>query len=303
MNIFFLLILIGQSGYAGSPPDCIYAALSSTSINTSSVVFDIGSGDGRVCAIASKIYGCRSVGIEYDKNLANLSKQTVIRNKVSHLVTIKNEDALKSDLSTATIIYLYHQSEFLNKLRPQLDNLKVGTTIICLDYPLPWKLDKPIKTIMSNDGHNHSIYIYIVSKSESPLVDAARIYPGVRFYEGRRDSWLTQVAQKYSEEMAAINSQSINKSWRNPMGEGHFGVEQRYADIRQKLGMKGNEVTAESWYWQSNSSMNKIAEGMFDAWKYSSGHWNVVSKPHKLYGDGLAKSRQGIWYATIIVAD
>jgi hypothetical protein len=296
MNIFLLLIIVGQSGYAGSPADCVYSALSSTNINASSVVFDIGSGDGRVVAIASKIYKCKSVGIEYDKNLAELSKKTVQRNNLTTLVTIKNEDALTSDFSTATIIYLYHQSGFLNKLKPQLDKLKVGTTIICLDYPLPWRNDKPTKTMLSTDGHNHSVYIYVVTKSESPLIDAAKIYSGVRFQEGIRDAWLVQVAQKYSEQMAAINSQSYR-------GEGHFGVEKRYADIRQKYGMKGNEVTAESWYWKTNYPIDIIAKEMYDSWHYSSGHWSVVSKPHKMYGDGLAKSRQGIWYATIIVAD
>jgi len=307
MYNFLLLILLGQSGYAGSPVDCIDAALVKAKVSSQDVVFDLGSGDGRTVCIASKIYKCKSVGIEYDRNLYELSKKTVLRNSLSSWVELRNEDALKSDLSSATVIYLYHQSEFLKKLKPQLDKHleKTNARIICLDYPLPWRNDLPVKMMMSKDGHQHSIFIYYKSTSnnDSELTKAGKVYNGVRCYEGQRNSLLDSLAQTYSNEMAAINSQSRNKSWRNPMGEGHFGVEARYAKIRQDLGMKGDEVTAESWYWQSNSPMNEIAEGMFDSWRQSSGHWNVVSKPHKLYGDGLAKSRQGIWYATVLVAD
>lgn len=307
MYNFLLLILLGQSGYAGSPVDCIDVALVEAEVSSKDVVFDIGSGDSRVPAIASKIYKCKSVGIEYDKNLFEISKKTVLRNNLSNWVELRNEDALKSDLSSATVIYLYHQSEFLKKLKSQLDKHleKTNARIICLDYPLPWRDDKPIKVMMSKDGHQHSIYVYRKNSTstDSELTKAAKYYPGVRYIEGQRNSLLDSLAQTYSNEMAAINSQSRNKTRRNPMGEGHFGVEARYAKIRQDLGMKGNEVTAESWYWQSNSPMNEVAKGMFDSWQQSSGHWNVVSKPHKLYGDGLAKSKQGIWYATILVAD
>ena len=96
--------------------------------------------------------------------------------------------------------------------------------------------------------------------------------------------------------MAAINSQSY-------LGVGHFGVEKRYLEIKKKLGLKGNEVTAESWYWKSNYPMDIIAKEMFDSWNYSNAHWAIVSKPHKFDGDAIAKSNQGIYYATIIVAD
>ena len=59
-----LLLVLGQSGYAGSPPVCIRAALDAAEVTASDVVYDIGSGDGRVVAIASKLYGARAVGIE-----------------------------------------------------------------------------------------------------------------------------------------------------------------------------------------------------------------------------------------------
>ena len=283
-------MVLGQSGYAGSPPECIYQALSMANISSNHTLYDIGSGDGRVPIIASKIFKCKSIGIEYDRNLVKVSQEAVRRNRLTSLVEILYGDALKADINNATHIYLYHQTDFLNKLKPLLE--KTSATIICLDYGLPWKNDKPIKTMIVN-GHQHSIYIYGL---ESPLVKAAKLYKNVRFYEGQRHNLLVELAEDYSSQMAAINSQSYR-------GVGHFGVEKRYLEIKKKLGLKGNEVTAESWYWKSNYPIDIISKEMFDSLNYSSGHWAIVSKPHKFYGDAIAKSNQGIYYATIIVAD
>jgi SAM-dependent methyltransferase len=270
--------------------------LEAADVNASSVVFDIGSGDGRVPVIAAKIYGCKGVGIEYDANLAALSRKVVIRNKISHLVEIRHEDALKSNLSTASVVFLYHQADFLKALRPQLERLTPGTVVLCLDYPLPWADSKPVKTL-TVDGHLHKIYVWRVGKAESPLVSAAMIYPGVRFHEGIRDAFLVGLAEENSRKQAARDRQD------------HYGFQQRYDEVHETLGMRAVEVTAESWYWQSNEPMNVIAKGMYDSWVQSRGpppradHWGVVSKPHKRYGDAISKSRRGVYYATILVAD
>lgn len=136
------------------------------------------------------------------------------------------------------------------------------------------------------------------------ILRAANETPGVRIQEATRDSYLREMAQDYAEQMAAINSQS-KLVWRNGrrIKEGHFGVERRYADIRSTLGMKGDEVTAESWPRQRNASKVELWQEMFKSWKGSSGHWAVVSARHDRFGDGLAMSKQGIWYACVLVAD
>ena len=141
---------------------------------------------------------------------------------------------------------------------------------------------------------------------DSTMVAAAKVFPGVRFHEGVRDPLLTRLAQEYASEMASINSQS--KGW-GRRRQGHFGWDARYATIRSQLGMKGVEVSSETWKWQANAAMAEVGAEMFRTWRQSNGpypyadHWGVVSKPHKRYGDGLARSRAGIWYGTIIVAD
>jgi len=130
----------------------------------------------------------------------------------------------------------------------------------------------------------------------SPLVAAAAIYPAAQCCEGMRDPYLVTMAQGYAEQMAHIGSQSYR-------GRGHFGWTGRHAAILRVLGMDGDEITAESWPWEGDAPMSQIARGMFDAWRQSPGHWRIASRPHRRFGDGLAKSRRGIWYACIIVAN
>ena len=130
---------------------------------------------------------------------------------------------------------------------------------------------------------------------DSGIVAAARVYPGVRFTEGWRDPYLVQMAEGYAAGMAAINSQSR-------VGQGHFGWERRRADILRVLGLRGDEVTAESWPWQRDEAPEAIGRELLWSWQRSSGHWRVVSAPARRFGDGVARSRQGVWFGVVIVA-
>jgi predicted RNA methylase len=123
------------------------------------VLIDVGSGDGRAVLIGSKIFGCRSIGIEKDRNLVRLSRQAILRNGVWDLAEIRHEDALKSDLSEATVVYLFHQEPFLKRLRSQLEGLKEGTKILCLDHPLPWFEMKEVARV-EDEGHSRRVFVW-----------------------------------------------------------------------------------------------------------------------------------------------
>jgi protein-L-isoaspartate O-methyltransferase len=129
------------------------------------VLVDVGSGDGRVVLVGSKIYDCESIGIEKDKNLVDASRGVLERNRVEDLVEIRHEDALKSDLSEATVLYLYHQKPFLEKLKPQIEKLKPGTVILCLNYKLPWLEMKAI-VMQRIEGHEWVVFYHEVPGDE-----------------------------------------------------------------------------------------------------------------------------------------
>src|SRR5688500_3367464 len=58
------------------------------------IVFDLGSGDGRIVILAASRYGARGVGVEIDPQLVWFSRQNARRDRVDHLVTFVNADAL-----------------------------------------------------------------------------------------------------------------------------------------------------------------------------------------------------------------
>ncbi|WP_455387610.1 hypothetical protein [Petrachloros mirabilis] len=128
--------------------------------------------------------------------------------------------------------------------------------------------------------------------SDSVIVAAAKVYPGVRFYEhAMRDPILVEMAQQNANTMARTNLQN------------HWNWERRFQYLLGRFGMRGAEVCAETWPEQANASAEEIGKEFFDCWRYSTGHWSVVSRPHKRFGDGLARSNRGIWYGCLIVTD
>lgn len=131
---------------------------------------------------------------------------------------------------------------------------------------------------------------------ESPLVIGARLYPGVRFHEGIRDDLLVRLAEDCSRMLALGGPRKYRI-------DGHPQWNERYVKIRNELGLKAVEVTAQADASLANAPEEAVVRNLYDAWKQSSGHWRAVSRKHKLYGDGVAQSNGGIWYGTIIVAD
>jgi hypothetical protein len=128
--------------------------------------------------------------------------------------------------------------------------------------------------------------------AESVLVTAARQFDGVQFQNGLRDPYLVEEAQGYADWMATHGRQG-----------GHYDWDRRYAKIKSVIRRSPVEVTAESWDRQASAPMAEIGRTMFESWKYSAGHWRIVSTPHARYGDAISKSRRGIYYACVIVAN
>ena len=136
-------------------------AMAVAEVTADDVVYDIGSGNGKVVIYAAKKYGCRAVGVELDARIAGISREAVAKNGVQNLVTIRHEDALKSDLSDATVVFLFHQTGFLELLRTQLERLSVGTRVVFLDHPPEWLKLTPATTLKVGE-HEHRIYMWEV---------------------------------------------------------------------------------------------------------------------------------------------
>ena len=99
-----------------------------------SVVYDLGCGDGRICALASKIYGCKSCGAEIEPHLVEKFRSNLLNEGdiVSNLVKVYEGDLRDIDLNDATIIIIYLLPESIIEITPMLVKaLERGAVLVC----------------------------------------------------------------------------------------------------------------------------------------------------------------------------
>jgi SAM-dependent methyltransferase len=98
--------------------------------NASDVVYDLGSGDGRIVIAAAKKFGARGVGVEIDADLIRTATKNARKAGVADRVTFRQEDLFKTDLSDATVVTFYLSNSINMRLRGILQKLTPGTRIV-----------------------------------------------------------------------------------------------------------------------------------------------------------------------------
>lgn len=166
-NILLLLIILILLIFLSMiwPPDSPWAPWWRTSdkairrafklakLKSSDIVYDLGSGDGRVLIIAAKEFGAKGVGIEIDPLRFFISTIMIRINRVQDRVAVQRKDFFDVNISDATVVFLYLVPKALERLRSKLlKELKPGTKVISLKY----EIDLPI---VSKDVKNN-IYLY-----------------------------------------------------------------------------------------------------------------------------------------------
>jgi len=151
----------GEASFIPTPIEVVDRMLELAQVSKNDVVYDLGSGDGRIVIKAAKEYGARGVGIEIDPKLVKQSRAKAKEDGVSHLVEFRVQDAMKVDVSDATVVTLYLTSEFNSKLRPILEKqLRPGARVVSHDHETKgWTPDK-IETMPGGLLHTHRIYLW-----------------------------------------------------------------------------------------------------------------------------------------------
>jgi SAM-dependent methyltransferase len=130
------------------------------------VIYDLGSGDGRIIIEAAKKYGTRGVGIDLDPQRVDEARQRAQEEGVSHLVEFRAEDGTQSDISKATVVTLYMFKWFNNAIRPKLQKLQPGSRIVAHDYDIDeWEPTKVVNLEPTKDPgieRYHTLYLWKV---------------------------------------------------------------------------------------------------------------------------------------------
>jgi len=152
--------------FVPTPIEVVDRMLELAEVKKGDVVYDLGSGDGRIVIRAAKKYGVRAVGIEMDSWLLDKAKQDAQAAGVSHLVEFRSEDALKTDLSKATVVTLYMLPWFNEAMKPRFKKfLKPGARIVAHDFGIegwaPDRIEKLPEPEIKNRGYKHYHMIYL----------------------------------------------------------------------------------------------------------------------------------------------
>jgi tRNA G37 N-methylase Trm5 len=112
------------------------AMLQLAQVGPEDLVFDLGSGDGRIPIIAAQKYGARGVGIEINPRLVELAWRNANDAEVAHRVKFIVGDLFEADLSHATVVTMYLSPSIMKLLQPRLRALKPGTRIVSHQFPM-----------------------------------------------------------------------------------------------------------------------------------------------------------------------
>jgi predicted RNA methylase len=134
--IYFLFLLArNEAVFIPLPQETIDNMLKMAEISNDDVLYDLGSGDGRILITAARDYGIRAVGIEKNKILCWLSRRAIGRNRLEDKIQVVNTDFFKHNLSEATVVTVYLSQKINDKLEPKLrKELKEGTRILSADH-------------------------------------------------------------------------------------------------------------------------------------------------------------------------
>jgi SAM-dependent methyltransferase len=147
--------------FVTTPPDVVERMLQLANVGPEDVVYDLGCGDGRIVIAAAQGYGARGVGVDIEPRRIDEANENARRAGVEHLVTFRVQDALKTDVSEATVVTLYLVSALNVRLRPILTTqLRPGARIVSHNFPMgDWEPDQ-VEVFTSADRVSRTLYLW-----------------------------------------------------------------------------------------------------------------------------------------------
>ena len=131
--------------YVPTPQEGVEDMLRLANVGKNDVLYDLGSGDGRIAITAAQKFGIRAVGIDIDPERIDEARVNARKAGVGDRVQFRVGDLFESDFSAATVVTLYLLPVINQRLRPQLwRQLAVGTRVVSheFDMGVPWPAER-----------------------------------------------------------------------------------------------------------------------------------------------------------------
>ena len=160
--------------FVPSPMYVVQKMIEVAEIHKGDILYDMGSGDGRIVIEAAKKYGIRGVGIDLNPELVTKARENALKEGVANLVEFRAQDGLTVDLSEATVVTLYMFKWFNNALRPKLQQLKPGSRVVAHDFDIddwkPTRIEYITRPAEDSSDYAESRTLYIWKVGEAPAM-------------------------------------------------------------------------------------------------------------------------------------
>lgn len=154
--------------FVPTPQEVVDDMLRLANVQKGDVLYDLGSGDGRIPITAARRYGIKATGIDIDPERIREANANAKKAGVTHLVQFRQENLFTADFKEATVITLYLLPDLNVRLRPKLWNeLKPGTRIVSHQFEMgAWKPEKKL------ESNARTIYFWTVPQPDKrPKLD------------------------------------------------------------------------------------------------------------------------------------
>jgi protein-L-isoaspartate O-methyltransferase len=148
--------------YVATPQDIVEKMLELAKVGPDDVVYDLGSGDGRIVITAAQKYGAHAVGVELRPDLWAQSVDRIKQLGLQDRAQIIHDDMFNVVIRKATVVTLYLLTSVNAMLRPMMEKqLRSGARIVSHDFQVPgWDPDKVVE-VMSKNGVASKLYLYV----------------------------------------------------------------------------------------------------------------------------------------------
>ncbi|MGA3098768.1 MAG: methyltransferase domain-containing protein [Bryobacteraceae bacterium] len=160
--------------FVPTPQAVVDAMLKMAGVHKGDVVYDLGSGDGRIVVTAAKEYGVKGIGIDINPQRIAEANANAAQAGVTSLVTFRNEDLFEADIHEASVVTLYLLTSLNLKLRPKLwHDLKPGTRVVSQTFDMgDWKPEK------EDEIEGHTIYLWRIPENAAEKKSLLRLFGG-----------------------------------------------------------------------------------------------------------------------------
>jgi hypothetical protein len=154
--------------FVTTPPEVVCVMLKLAELKKGDVLYDLGSGDGRIAIEAARKYGVKAVGFEIDPGLVKESRQRIKEAGLEGLVEIREQDIRTVDFTAATVVTMYLYPAANLRLRPLLmSRLPPGSRVVSHQFDMGSWNPASIERLTDASGLTRTVYLWRITEPRS----------------------------------------------------------------------------------------------------------------------------------------